>query len=102
MAEVSTVRAKGQVTIPASVRKEAGLEEGSLVEFSVTEKGLLMRPKLMIDPDQAWFWTPEWQAGEREADEDIKAGRTTFFESEEAMEAAFEEFERTGKLPFDE
>jgi antitoxin PrlF len=24
--------------------------------------------------DQAWFWTPEWQAGERETDEDIKAG----------------------------
>lgn len=27
-----------------------------------------------IDPDQAWFWTPEWQAGEREVDEDRAAG----------------------------
>ncbi|MGH3695334.1 MAG: hypothetical protein ACRDRX_15330 [Pseudonocardiaceae bacterium] len=26
-----------------------------------------------IDPDQAWFWTPEWQAKEREVDEE-KAG----------------------------
>ena len=25
--------------------------------------------------DQAWFWTAEWQAGEKEADEDIRAGR---------------------------
>lgn len=24
------------------------------------------------DPDQAWFWTPEWQAGERQADEDLR------------------------------
>ena len=24
---------------------------------------------------QAWFWTPEWQQMEREADEDIAAGR---------------------------
>jgi hypothetical protein len=24
---------------------------------------------------QAWFWTPEWQAGEEEADADIAAGR---------------------------
>ena len=24
---------------------------------------------------QAWFWTPEWQKNEREADADIKAGR---------------------------
>ena len=30
---------------------------------------------IYIDPDQAWFWTPKWQAGEREADEDIAAGR---------------------------
>ncbi|MGH3544663.1 MAG: hypothetical protein ACRDPW_01825 [Mycobacteriales bacterium] len=22
-----------------------------------------------IDPEQAWFWTPEWQEGEREVDE---------------------------------
>ncbi|MGH8605762.1 MAG: hypothetical protein ACREXR_24115, partial [Gammaproteobacteria bacterium] len=24
-----------------------------------------------IDPDQAWFWTPEWQAKEREVDEEM-------------------------------
>ncbi len=33
-----------------------------------------------IDPAQAWFWTPEWQAHEREADEDIAAGRYDDFE----------------------
>jgi len=26
------------------------------------------------DPDQAWFWTPEWQQREREADAEIRAG----------------------------
>jgi hypothetical protein len=26
--------------------------------------------------DQRWFWTKEWQAGEREAEADIAAGRT--------------------------
>ena len=25
--------------------------------------------------DQSWYWTPEWQAAEREADEDMAAGR---------------------------
>jgi hypothetical protein len=35
------------------------------------------------DPEQAWFWTDEWQAKEREADADIKAGRVTRSESEE-------------------
>ena len=35
--------------------------------------------------DQAWFNTSEWQEKEREADEDISAGRVTRFESDEAF-----------------
>ena len=31
----------------------------------------------LIPKDQAWFWTPEWQAKEREADEDIRMGRVS-------------------------
>lgn len=27
------------------------------------------------DPNQAWFWTPEWQAKESEADDDLREGR---------------------------
>ncbi len=38
-----------------------------------------------IDPDQWWFWTPEWQAGEREADADLAAGRFQRFDSDEAF-----------------
>lgn len=33
------------------------------------------------DPDQAYYWTPEWQAGEREAEADLTAGRYRVFES---------------------
>ena len=38
--------------------------------------------------DQAWFWTPEWQEGEREADEHIAAGRLDYFGSTEEFLAA--------------
>jgi len=44
-----------------------------------------------IDPEQAWFWTHEWQAKEHEADEDIAAGRGTTYESDEAFLGALEE-----------
>lgn len=40
------------------------------------------------DPEQAWFWTPEWQAGEREADEDIAAGRYERYHSMEEFTAS--------------
>jgi hypothetical protein len=35
---------------------------------------------------QAWYWTPEWQAAEREADQDIQSGRTRrFTDADEAI-----------------
>jgi hypothetical protein len=43
-----------------------------------------------IDPDQAWFWTREWQAKEREADEDLTAGRGTTYESDDDFLGALE------------
>lgn len=33
--------------------------------------------------DQSWYWTPEWQAAEKEADEDITAGRVHRFDDVE-------------------
>lgn len=36
-----------------------------------------------IDPEQAWYWTREWQAKEREADDDRTAGRVSRYENDE-------------------
>jgi hypothetical protein len=33
------------------------------------------------DPDQAWFWTPEWQSGERQIDEDLRIGNYEDFDT---------------------
>jgi hypothetical protein len=38
-------------------------------------------PKKLIDKSQAYFWTRRWQKAEKEAAEDIKAGRVNAFES---------------------
>lgn len=37
--------------------------------------------------DQAWYWTPEWQAGEAEADADLVSGRFVRFRTAEEMDA---------------
>ena len=73
---MSVMRAKGQITLPREIREAARLQEGDPVEVEVLADGVIqIRPKKIIDASQAWFWTPEWQAGEREASADIEAGR---------------------------
>lgn len=37
------------------------------------------------DPSQDWFWTPQWRQMEREADEDVAAGRVARFDDADAM-----------------
>lgn len=37
----------------------------------------------IADPSQTWFWASDWQAGEREAAEDIANGRLIQFASED-------------------
>lgn len=64
-----------QISIPKEIRVRLRIEEGDLIEVTERDGQILLTPKRLIDADQAWFWTPEWQEGEREADEDIKAGR---------------------------
>lgn len=53
----------------------------------------------MIDATQASFWEPAWQAGEREADQDLAAGRLDRFESDDALMRALDE--RTKPLDAD-
>jgi len=77
----------GQLSLSPEVRDAAKLSCGDLVVLRVTDEGVLLHA---IDPDQAWFWTPEWQEGEREADAEIAAGNVERFDSGEEFLAAME------------
>ncbi len=68
----------------------ARLREGVPITLAVTHDGerLVLSE---IDPEQAWFWTLEWQAGEREVDESIARGeRGDVFSSDEEFLAALD------------
>jgi AbrB family looped-hinge helix DNA binding protein len=80
------VRPKAQLTLPEEIRSALHIGEGDEVEFAVQQDGTVtVRGYISIPTDQAWFFTPQWLAGEREADEDIAAGRGTVHESAEDM-----------------
>jgi hypothetical protein len=42
------------------------------------------------DPEQAWFWSLQWQQNEAEADHDIAVGDVERYDSDEALIASFD------------
>lgn len=90
-----TLRSRGQLTLPDEIRKAARLEEGDAIEVEITLDGILLKPLKVIDATQAWFWTPAWQEGERQADREIAEGNLEFFGSGAEMVAALKKEVKT-------
>lgn len=49
--KLSIVQEKGQVTIPAEIRRKLGLKKGDLVAFVETENGVLISPREVVALD---------------------------------------------------
>ena len=89
-ASKTVLRKKNIMTIPRDIADRMRLSEGD--EFIVTEEQgrIVLTPALSIPADQAWFWTPEWQARVAEAEADRIAGDSTVYASEEEFLAGLD------------
>lgn len=85
---VLTLRRNGQITLPADVRRRMRAAEGDVFLAEVRDDDeIVLRKKSLVDASQAYFWTDEWQRGEREAQEDIRHGRVKRSRSAKALVA---------------
>ncbi len=98
MEELIRVREKGQLTLPLSMRKELGIENGSVILSKIVDDTIVLVPQAMVDRGQAWFWKDRWQELEAEADRDVAEGRTTTFDS---VEDLFHEIEGAAQADAD-
>jgi len=87
---LTRVTRNGQITLPAAVRRAAGIEEGDLVAVTIEGDTITLVPKKLVDKSQAYFWSEAWQRAEREASEDIGEGRVRAFDDVEALITALE------------
>lgn len=64
-----------------------------LPETAVDGAGMLLRGIIEgpLDAGQAWFWTPEWQRKEHEAEADKAAGNFDRYGSDDEFLAALDE-----------
>ena len=68
------IRGHGQITIPKKIRDLFDLKDGDVLVIEEQADGILIKPRKLLDPSQAWFWSEEWQEKERAAAEDIRTG----------------------------
>lgn len=54
---------------------------GDEVKAVAREVEALNRRMAALEPEQAWYWSAEWQAWEQEADENLAAGDYEEFET---------------------
>lgn len=70
------VKRNHQITLPRNLRNLLKIEEGDYVEMTHHEGKILVHPVKVVPSDQAYFYTKEWQAMEKQADKDIATGNT--------------------------
>ena len=64
-----------QKTLKKAQKKIKAIANDKFESRGLTKAEIKVAAKVgLIDPDQAYYWTEAWQKGEREAEQDIKAG----------------------------
>jgi hypothetical protein len=59
--------------------RENADQSRAVVEATFASTGKHDRPPLFVPRSQLYYWTKEWQAGEAEALEDLREGRSRTF-----------------------
>ena len=72
---ITQLRRRSQVTLPSEVVRKMQLQEGDNLDIVLEDDKIIIKPVLVIDRAQSWFWSKNWQAREKEADENIKLGK---------------------------
>jgi AbrB family looped-hinge helix DNA binding protein len=68
------VKQNYQITLPSSLRKYLNIAVGDYMEMERQDGELVLKPVKVVHPEQAYFYSKEWQKGEAEADKDIAKG----------------------------
>ncbi len=86
--ETVTVHGSGRLTVPASVRKQLGLIEGTELEIEVDmeQEALVLRRVVYLRLEDAWAYTPDHRELMERAHRDSKEGRVKKL-SEEDLES---------------
>ncbi|MCD4669173.1 MAG: AbrB/MazE/SpoVT family DNA-binding domain-containing protein [Actinomycetia bacterium] len=70
-----SLKQNSQITIPKNIVDKLKLKNGDKLDLIVKNNEIKLRPVLVIDRSQAWYWSREWQDRIKEADKELASGR---------------------------
>jgi AbrB family looped-hinge helix DNA binding protein len=75
MPAIMKISPQGQIRLPKKIMMTLGIEKGDYVEVDVEERQIVLKPRKLIDPSQAWYWTRAWQKMEDDVDAEVEKGQ---------------------------
>ena len=72
---ITKLRGRYQITLPNEIIRKMNLNPGDNLDITIEEDKIIVKPVLIIDRSQSWFWSKEWQEKEKEVEEDLAEGR---------------------------
>lgn len=72
---ITKLRGRSQITLPNEILKKMNLNPGDNLDITIEDDKIIIKPVLIIDRSQAWFWSKGWQQKEKEVEADLKEGK---------------------------
>ena len=85
---IGRIARNGHLTIPRKIRKILHIENGDIVRVGVEDNKIIITPGVIVDKDQAYFFSERCQREIRESEREFKEGKYSSFTSVKDLKKA--------------
>jgi len=85
---IGRIARNGHLTIPSKIRKVLNIEDGDIVRFTVEENKIVIAPGVIVDKDQAYFFSEKCQREISESEKEFKKGKYSSYTSVKDLKKA--------------
>ena len=87
---IGRIARNGHLTIPSKIRKILNIEDGDIVRFTVEDNKIVIAPGVIVDKDQAYFFSEKCQKEMRESEKEFKEGKFSSYTSIKDLKKAMD------------
>ena len=78
------VQKRGIVSL-GLLKEHMPINDGDIFQVQIEDDKVILIPMKLVPAEQSWFWTKEWQEGEKEVEEDKADGKVKSFDNVEDL-----------------